>query len=103
MATPSAPPDPLALLRAMQQNATAEARVLPQETESVVMWSGVAFRLGDMRLVTPLDHVLEVLPPPQWTAVPSVKHWLKGVANVRGNLITIVDLCEFFGKPPVFL
>ncbi len=87
----------------MQQAAAAEARVLPQEIEAAVLWSGVAFRVGDMRLVTPLDHVLEVLPPPPSTTVPGVKPWLKGVANVRGNLITIVDMAEFFGKPPVFL
>jgi len=100
---PGTTPDPLALLRSMQQAAAAESRILPQETEAVVLWSGVAFRLGDMRLVTPLDQVLEVVPPPQWTLVPGVRHWLKGVANVRGNLITIVDLAEYFGKPPVFL
>lgn len=95
--------DPLALLRQMQQAAAAETRALPQETEAAVLWSGVAFRVGDMRLVTPLDHVLEVLPPPPLTMVPGVKPWLKGVANVRGNLITIMDMPEFFGKPPVFV
>jgi twitching motility protein PilI len=31
-----------------------------------------------------------------------VKSWLKGVANVRGNLITIIDLPEYYGKPSVF-
>ena len=97
------PQSPLALLQRMQQVATTETHVLPQETQAVVLWSGVAFRLGDMRLVTPLDHVLEVLPPPQWTIVPGVRPWLKGIANVRGNLITIVDLAEFFGKPSVLL
>ncbi len=103
--TPTSPAlnDPLALLRQMQQAAANETRILPQETEAVVLWSGVAFRLGDMRLVTPLDHVLEVIPPPSLTPVPGVKPWLKGVANVRGNLITIIDLAEFFGKPAVFL
>jgi twitching motility protein PilI len=95
--------DPLELLTRMQQAAVAKAHALPQEQEAAVLWSGVGFRLGEMRLVTPLDHVLEVLPPPPWTAVPGVKPWLKGVANVRGNLITIIDLAEFFGKPPVYL
>jgi twitching motility protein PilI len=93
--------DPFQLLQRMQQSATAETRVLPQETEQVVLWSGVAFRLGEMRLVSQLDQVLEILPPPSMTAVPSVKPWVKGIANVRGNLITIIDLAEFFGKPPV--
>ncbi len=95
--------DPLALLRSMQQESVAQAPGLPQEVEAAVLWSGVAFRLADMMLVSPLDQVLEVLPAPAMTLVPGVKSWVKGVANVRGNLITIVDMPEYFGKPPVFI
>ena len=95
--------DPFELLRKMQQESLDNAPGLPQETEAVKLWSGVGFRLGEVMLVTPLDHVLEILPPPPMTLVPGVKSWLKGVANVRGNLITIVDLPEYFGKSPVFI
>ncbi len=95
--------DPLALLHKMQQESVASAPGLPQEVQAAVLWSGVGFKLADMQLVTPLDHVSEVLPCPDVTKVPGTKSWLKGVANVRGNLITIVDLPEFFGKPPVFM
>ena len=95
--------DPFELLRKMQQESLENAPGLPQEVEATKLWSGVGFRIGDMMLVTPLDHVLEILPPPPATLVPGVKSWLKGVANVRGNLITIVDLPEYFGKPPVIL
>src|SRR4030065_107315 len=95
--------DPFELLRRSKQESMENSPSLPQETETAVLWSGVGFRLGDMSLVAPLDHVLEILPPPSMTPVPGVKSWLKGVANVRGNLITIVDLSEFFGKPAVFL
>ncbi len=94
--------DPLALLRRMQQESVENAPGLPQEVEAAVLWSGVGFRLDDMQLVAPLDQVLEVLPCPSLTPVPGVKPWLKGVANVRGNLLTIIDLPEYFGKPPVF-
>lgn len=97
------PHDPIALLQRMQRESMQNAPGLPQETETRVLWSGVGFRLGDMRLVTSLDQVLEVLPCPAMTQVPNTRSWLKGVANVRGNLITIVDLPEYFGKPPVFL
>ncbi len=103
MSSTQASRDPIALLQQMQQSASAGAFGLPQEVETAVLWSGVAFRLADMRLVAPLDHVLEVLPPPSWTIVPNVQPWLKGVANIRGNLITIVDLQEYFGKPSVFM
>jgi len=95
--------DPLALLRKIQQESIQTAPGLPQEVQATTLWSGVAFRLADLRLVTALDQVLEVLPCPQYTVVPGTKSWVKGVANVRGNLITIVDLAQYFGKAPVFL
>jgi len=99
----TAQPDPFSLLRRLQQESMQSARALPQETEAAVLWSGVGFRLGEMRFVTPLDHVLEVLPCPSLTPVPGTKTWLKGIANVRGTLITIIDMCEYFGKPAVFV
>ena len=95
--------DPLALLRKMQQDSIDNAPGLPQEVQAAVLWSGVGFRLADLQLVAPLDQVLEILPCPAMTWVPMTKSWVKGVANVRGNLITIVDLAEYFGKPPVFV
>jgi twitching motility protein PilI len=95
--------DPLALLRKIQQDSIQNAPGLPQEVQAATLWSGVGFRLGDLQLVTQLDDVLEVLPYPSYTWVPGTKPWVKGVANVRGSLITIVDLAEYFGKPPVHL
>lgn len=94
--------DPLSLLRKMQQESMQNTHGLPQEVEAAVLWSGVGFRLAEMQLVTPLDQVLEVLPAPIVTLVPGVRSWVKGVANIRGNLYTIVDLAEYFGKPSVF-
>ena len=35
------------------------------------------------------------------TPVPGTRPWLKGIANVRGTLVTIVDMPEYFGKPSV--
>jgi twitching motility protein PilI len=95
--------DPVALLRKLQQESIAHAPGLPQEVQAVTLWSGVGFRLADLQLVTQLDEVVEVLPCPAYTPVPGTKPWVKGVANVRGNLITLIDLAEYFGKPPVFL
>jgi len=87
----------------MQQQSISGMPALPEEEKFAALWSGVGFRLGDMHLVAPLDQVTEVLHCPELTAVPGTRKWLKGVANVRGNLVTIVDLPEFFGKKPVQL
>jgi twitching motility protein PilI len=95
--------DPLALLQKMQEHSRRTAPGLPEQVQAVPLWSGLGFRIADLQLVTPLDHVSEVLPCPTSTLVPGTKRWLKGIANVRGTLITIIDLPQFLGKDPVRL
>lgn len=56
------------------------------------IWQGLAFRQGTRWMLTPKDDVREVIPPPRVTRVPNSKPWLAGVANVRGSLLTLVDL-----------
>jgi len=58
-------------------------------------WDGVVFRLGSNRLTVGITEVDEILPLPQATPVPGSRDWLIGMANVRGNLVTIVDLGWF--------
>jgi twitching motility protein PilI len=59
-------------------------------------WVGVIFRIGDVRLACSLAQVQEFLPIPAFTPVPGAKPWIMGLANVRGDLMTIVDLAWFF-------
>lgn len=58
-------------------------------------WSGITFRLGETRLACDADRVQEILPIPQSTPVPGAKPWILGLANVRGAIVTIVDLAWF--------
>ena len=58
-------------------------------------WDGVVFRLGPHRLTVGITEVDEILPLPQATPVPGSRDWLLGMASVRGNLVTIVDLGWF--------
>jgi twitching motility protein PilI len=44
-----------------------------------------------------MGEVGEVLHEPRCTQLPGVKPWVKGVANLRGRLLPIMDLCGFFG------
>ncbi|MFQ5994766.1 MAG: chemotaxis protein CheW [Acidiferrobacterales bacterium] len=95
--------DPLALLRQMERASVESAPSLPEETKGPVLWTGVGFRLADLHLVTPLGDIGEVLPCPVVTPVPGTKSWVKGIANIRGTLLTIIDLAEYLGKEPLFL
>jgi len=58
-------------------------------------WAGVIFRIGDSRLACNVNRVHEFLPIPAFTPVPGAKPWILGLANVRGDLLTIVDLAWF--------
>ncbi|NOQ69759.1 MAG: chemotaxis protein CheW [Gammaproteobacteria bacterium] len=58
-------------------------------------WVGVGFRVGDSKLITSMSDVKEILDLPEITMVPGVKSWVVGVANVRGNLLPIMDLKGF--------
>ena len=62
-------------------------------------WAGIAFSIGDYRLVCSVGSVQEFLPLPQITRVPGTKPFILGLANVHGDLVTIVDLgCYLHGK-----
>ena len=67
----------------------------PEMIEAPGHWRGVGFRLGQRRLVSSFDEVMEILALPQVTAVPGAQPWMLGVANIRGSLLPVVDLKQF--------
>lgn len=60
-------------------------------------WLGVAFKLGEYRLVAPLGEIAEVLTLPDVTSVPLSQPWMRGIANVRGRLLPVTNLAGFLG------
>lgn len=61
------------------------------------LWSGIAFRIGDVNLIAPLGEVSEVVSVVNGTLVPKVQPWMKGITNLRGRLLPLTDLSEFTG------
>ncbi len=59
----------------------------------------LVFELGGSTQACPLEHVAEVQRMPAVTALPNSPHWLSGVANLRGEVVSIVDLHSFFDLP----
>ena len=68
---------------------------LPEQLDAPGLWRGVGYRVGTHRLASGFDEVREILPLPPITQVPGAQPWMLGVANVRGNLLPIVDLKQF--------
>jgi len=85
------------LLLEIDQRCRSLAAGLAPAQAQLDTWSGIGFRLGEHWYVTPMGEVSEVLHEPRCTQLPGVKPWVKGVANLRGRLLPIMDLCGFFG------
>lgn len=68
--------------------------------DSVNRWSGIAFELQEQSFVVPLGEVAEVMYCPSLTPVPKGESWLKGLSNIRGQLLTVVDLTEYLLNKP---
>lgn len=60
--------------------------------QKISNWSGIAFRLAEFRLTCRIDRIEEVIAFPPCTPLPGSKHWMLGIANVRGNLAPVSDL-----------
>lgn len=52
----------------------------------------IVFSLGSQKYALPIDQVRELVITPPITQVPLTPDYIIGVANVRGSILTIVDL-----------
>ncbi|MGD8810636.1 MAG: chemotaxis protein CheW [Gammaproteobacteria bacterium] len=89
---------PFALLLELERRARASISDVGGDGAAGEEWVGIAFRIGSDSFVAGRSDVREVMPlPEKMTRVPGARPWLRGVTNVRGQLLTIVDLRGFLG------
>jgi twitching motility protein PilI len=60
--------------------------------------SKLGFQVGPDNWFCALHQVNEVIPVPPVVGVPLTQSWFRGVANVRGNLYSVVDFAAFQGS-----
>jgi len=88
---------PFELLQRMQQQAAAAGYTLPELSQGEERWSGLAFGVGDLRLVTELTAFTDIVECGSMAPVPLTQPWVRGITNVRGSLYSVVDLSQFLG------
>lgn len=84
--------DPFNLLQDLENRTLKASASLPSLEKVEEEWVGIGFRIGDSRLIADMADIKEILDLPDFTVVPGVKSWIVGVANVRGNLLPIMDM-----------
>jgi twitching motility protein PilI len=61
-------------------------------------WIGVAFRMGGETFLVARDEAREIMGlPAPLTRVPGAREWIRGLANVRGQLLPVIDLKQYLG------
>ena len=87
--------DPFLVQHDYETRSLAHVVGLPEQLAAPGLWRGVGYRVGRRRLASGFDEVVEILGMPPVTPVPGAQPWMLGVANIRGNLLPIVDLKQF--------
>lgn len=81
-------------LREFQQ---ALVRRLNEAQASEVQATRLGIQVGGEHWLVKLEEAGEVIPLPSIAAVPLARPWYRGLANIRGNLYSVVDLAAFQG------
>ncbi len=90
---------PYELLSELERRGRAVSAQVSQEGSAGREWVGVALRMAGELFLVARDETREVLGVPgALTRVPGAKSWVKGLANVRGQLLPVLDLRQFLGS-----
>jgi len=90
---------PFELLKELEKRSHAVNAGNVPETSAGQEWVGVAFRMGGETFLVAREETREVLGyPAAVTRIPGAKTWVKGLANVRGQLLPMLDLRQFLGS-----
>jgi twitching motility protein PilI len=87
-------------LRSFQQELASR---LAAKTAAQVESSRLGIRCGDERWLIRLSDAGEVIAVPPVVPVPLTHRWFLGLANIRGNLFSVIDFPAFLGRAPVVL
>ena len=65
--------------------------------------SMLGVQIDDEAWLVDLKEAGEVIPVPAITPLPLTRPWFKGLANIRGNLYSVVDFPAFLQRRPVVI
>jgi twitching motility protein PilI len=90
---------PYDLLVALDRRGQDASGVKAENPDGEREWVGVAWRMAGEGYLVAREETREVLPyPAQLTRVPGARSWVRGLANLRGALLPVIDLRQFLGS-----
>jgi purine-binding chemotaxis protein CheW len=92
-------PTPAETHRILKARAEALARPLPQDAAQDRQLELVEFALAHEHYAVESAFVREVYPLADLTAVPCTPPFVLGIVNVRGEIVSVIDIKKFFDLP----
>lgn len=83
---------PFEYLLSIDQKCVEHQDGLFQQVADAKFSHGLAFNLGAHHYIVPIVEIDEVIAITSFTRIPRAQGWLKGISNIRGNLVTLLDL-----------
>ncbi len=71
-----------------------------EEQEDIRQGKYMTFRVGSDVFGVELKYVNEIIQMQQIAPIPEVEHFIKGLINLRGKIIPVIDVADRFGKAP---
>lgn len=105
VAEPVEADDSLAHLVAEIDSETRRAAPVPsgvavaETTETTAKARYIVFSAVGSRYAVPIEGVTEIGRVPKITSVPNLPEWVRGVTNLRGDVLSVVDFRTFFDLP----
>lgn len=84
--------------RLLRERARRLATPPPQESTHATV-EVLEFGLADERYAIEASHVHDVQPLRELAPLPCTPAFLRGLVNIRGRLVPVIDLKKFFGLP----
>ena len=89
---------PLGILQKIEQEAIELSKQgILQTIAQGVTAKMVAFQVNQLRLFCEVDNILQVAESPAVVTVPQTKPWIRGIANLKGEMYSVCDLSLFAG------
>ncbi len=90
---------PFELLAELERRGRAVTASSATDVAQAGEWVGVALRMAGELYLVAREEAREVLGlPAPLTRVPGARGWIMGLANVRGQLLPIIDLRAYLGS-----
>jgi chemotaxis signal transduction protein len=73
------------------------ARTTSDEQERQVELTAALVAIGSERFAIPVGKLREIIKAPPIAVLPELPPWMPGIVQIRGELISVVDIARWFG------